>query len=333
MTQGACLPPPVIDGDRCVHGISASASCSRCAAACPHGALQLTQSSLTFDENACTGCGHCRPACPQAAITFPELSVSPVIDKEAHEALLACAVAVPERGPGTVPCLHMLGERDMARLADDGIGTWRTARGRCETCPDKAVTGFEEHAGAINRLRAARGLRALVIADEAPRDWTRRASSILTQGRKLDQSRRALFAGLLRRPVPEAGEPAVGAGPGLARYAPWIEEAACSGCNACARICPHGAIALARDDVGLHYVTRPQDCTGCGLCTDLCQDSAVHVSAFASISPQRVALLQDRCTRCGVPFHEPVRAGARDENRCRICRGHAHPQKLFEVRT
>jgi NAD-dependent dihydropyrimidine dehydrogenase PreA subunit len=333
MALRAGLHLPVIDGDRCVHGMAASASCSRCVAACPHGALQLTPDSLTFNESACTGCGHCRPACTEAAIAFPDLSLSPVIDTEASEALLACSIAAPEQDPGSIPCLHMFGERDVARLADDGIAVLRTARGRCETCINRAVTGIEDHANAVNRLRTSRGRKSLVVADEAPPDWVRQVSATLTQGRKLDQSRRTLFAGLLRRSRPAMSGQTAAAGPALACSAPMIDQAACSGCDACARICPHEAIALSHDADGLHYATQPEACTGCGLCTDLCQDGAVHVVAFASVSSQRVALLQDRCTRCGTLFHEPVRAGAGDEKRCRICRGHTHPSKLFEVRT
>lgn len=332
MAQSAGNVRPVIDGDRCVHALAAQASCRRCASACPHGALNLTDQSLEFDEEACTGCGHCRPACPEAAISFPEVSLSPVVDKEAGEAHLACTLAIPEGGAGTVPCLHAVGEHDLTRWANDGVRRLRVSRGQCADCAHRAAVAIEDHVGAVNRLRISREQVLLEIADETPPSWRQRVASTSAQGRKLDSSRRALFAGLFKQPaaaLPNAASKA------MARFAPVIDAAACTGCDACARICPHEAISLSHDEHGLHYATAPHACTGCGLCTDLCQDSAIRVEAFALAGPMRVALIEYRCTRCGVPFHEPEGASARaaGDVRCRICRTHCHPAKLFEVRS
>ncbi len=332
MPQSASDIRPVTDADRCVHDLTPQASCRRCASACPHDALALTDQALTFDEEACTGCGHCRAACPDAAISLPGPTFSPVVDKDTGDAYLACTRAIPQGGAGTLPCLHALGEHDLTRYADDGAPRLHLARGACADCPQRAVVTIEDHAAAVNRLRASRGCQQLVLVDETAPCWRHQVAAISVQGRKLDATRRALFAGFFRQPaaalqktVPED----------LARYAPLIDAAACSGCDACARICPHGAISLSRDEHGLHYATAPRACTGCGLCSDLCQDGAVRVGAFAPAGPVRVALVERRCTRCGVPFHEPE--GTRSENagdgRCRICRTHRHPAKLFEVRS
>lgn len=331
MAQSAADVHPVIDGDGCVHALAAQASCQRCASACPHGALNLTDQSLEFDEEACTGCGHCRPACPEAAISLPELSLSPVVDTQSGDAYLACTIAIPEVGAGTVPCLHAVGERDLTRWGTDGVRRLRVSRGQCANCAHRAAVAIEDHVRAVNRLGMSRGQLLLDLADETPSSWRQRVASTSAQGRKLNSSRRALFAGLFRQPaaaLPKAASDA------MARFAPFFDAAACTGCDACARICPHEAILLTRDEHGLHYATAPHACTGCGLCTDLCQDNAIRVEAFAPAGALRVALEERRCTRCGVPFHEPARGGAETagDGRCRICRTHCHPVKLFEVR-
>lgn len=333
MVHSAAIQRPVIDAERCVHAFAAQASCRRCASACPHGALTLTEQSLDFDEDACTGCGHCRPACPEAAIALPGLSLTAAVDKDAREAHVACAVAIPDGGLGTVPCLHAFGERDLASLANDGVTRVRVARGSCAECVERPAVTIDDHVRAVNRLRTAHGQPALELADETPHAWQRRVVSVAAQGRTLDSGRRGFLSGLLRRPADEA--PAIETAI-LTRFAPRIEVAACSGCDACARICPHGAISLRRDEYGLHYTSMPSACTGCGLCQDICQDGAINVEAFVPAAAMRVALIESRCTRCGVPFHQPAHGSgerADELSLCRICRAHPHPAKLFEVRS
>ncbi len=45
----------------------------------------------------------------------------------------------------------------------------------------------------------------------------------------------------------------------------------CSGCSACAEICPHGAITMQPDTLGFLYPTINKElCTDCGLCNKVC---------------------------------------------------------------
>ena len=45
----------------------------------------------------------------------------------------------------------------------------------------------------------------------------------------------------------------------------------CTGCTACASICPKGCITMAADENGFRYpVVDEADCVGCGLCTKVC---------------------------------------------------------------
>ena len=61
------------------------------------------------------------------------------------------------------------------------------------------------------------------------------------------------------------------------------DKAKCTGCTACASICPHGAIAMLADEEGFLYPhILPDRCTGCGLCERICP---VHKSA--EYEPQR----------------------------------------------
>lgn len=332
MVESTGLPVPVINAERCVHAIASIASCTRCADACPQQALLLTEISLAFDEDRCTGCGHCRPACRQSAISFPSLSFSPVIDKESRDAFLGCSVALPEQGEGIVPCLHAVTELDLTQLANGGTSRLHLARGQCESCAHRAVTTVDAQVGAVNLMQAARAMAPITLVEETPQSWRGQVNAASTQGRKLDNGRRALFSGLLRQQQPARSEPAAVAN--LARFAPDIDAGTCTGCDACVRICPHGAIALSSDERGPAYMITPQVCTGCGLCIDLCVSDAVKIVPFAETKTPRVALVERRCTRCGVPFHEPMREGVQTggHQRCRICKGQRQAARLFEVR-
>ena len=58
----------------------------------------------------------------------------------------------------------------------------------------------------------------------------------------------------------------------LVQYA--IDDQACTGCGACLRACPHGAIAGEKKEA---HVINPEACTKCGICRENCRFEAVVV--------------------------------------------------------
>lgn len=322
-----CLP--MIDASRCVHDLSAVATCQRCAAACPSRALQLTHSALTFDEGACTSCGHCRAVCSEQAITLGAADIAPLVDTHGEQVFLACTQSVPDDGPGVVPCLHAISEFDLRAVADSGIGHLIVADAACQTCKHKAAATLEDRVASCNRIAVAQAKMKLKIESVTANVWCQRAGDAHREGRGLDRGRRSLFGGLfggaVREPDRRHAE-----GPAISRFSPRIDVAACVACDACARICPHGAITLSRDGGGLHYAVEGARCTGCGLCDDVCENRAVSVVEFAAIETPRIMLEEQRCARCAAQFHEIKGRGAGPL--CRICRGKPNAQRLFEVR-
>lgn len=66
-----------------------------------------------------------------------------------------------------------------------------------------------------------------------------------------------------------------------------INESMCTGCGACANICPKSAIEMIKDDKGFYYPrTTEEKCIECGLC-----DSVCHLDADVNLNDSDEALL------------------------------------------
>lgn len=324
----------VIDGDKCVHSLCAAASCRACADACPRGALHLDDASLGIDEDACDGCGLCRPACPESAIELAGVRCDALLDQDDEIALLACAPSGVPAGRGVVPCLHAVAERDLATVLMRKIPHLVTARGDCAECPRNTSATIERTVETLNALAQAPHRMLIKINSVTPAEWHKKRSRALRAGNDVDTRRRAMFGGLLRGRA--AGAPA--AQPlALFRFVPNIDPQACMGCDACSRVCPHGAIQFISNASETCYAFDPEDCTGCRLCVDVCGVSAVDVRALAPLSVPKIALSVDRCSKCGVPFHMPQNVSDKPAGDtpgvCQICRRSNHARQLFQVRS
>ena len=331
---------PTFDADLCVLALSHLADCQLCVAACPTAALIDGEDALGFDDELCIGCGLCRAVCPQQAISLADSPPPPVVE---GRALLACGEGALAALPGSQACVHSLGLGQLAQLYRRGARHLEVATADCESCKLGAGPRLATSLAALNRLLVSRGLAGLDLATEAPgaAGWQRKLARPGDEGP--DSARRRFLGALLTTAKPVAAAPetaslalaAVLRTPGevavAQRGVPRIDPQACSGCDACFKLCPTGAL-ISRSDAedGACYEIAPDLCSACGLCVAVCEASAIEVEAAAGGSASRLALHSFTCSACGSPSHRPATRAGEDEL-CRICTQARHHSKLFQV--
>ncbi len=331
---------PELIAQRCVHAIIEMASCRACADACPRDAWILDEEQLGFDPEACTGCGRCAAACPTDAIqplAEPWLGQ----DRRGRRALFIACGPDPDE-PGILPCIHAATPRQLLQAALAGAATLHLAAPDCNPCP-QARPGLFQHFGQINRLLMESGRPPLRLNESAPETW--RAERDRFQPLPEPDAARRGFLKSLAPPADETNEPEpsihwplplaalLPASDQETLYpaAPKLNQTACTGCDACTRLCPTGALALAPEPAPepAAYRITPALCTGCALCADLCQQHALTIETWTRAAPATIPLRENRCPRCGVRYHQPA-ANPQTEH-CPICRKLEHRQKLFVV--
>jgi len=118
-------------------------------------------------------------------------------------------------------------------------------------------------------------------------------------------SRRRLGETLWRRHGdPALEDPLAGLTWGLG----WVEVGPnpCTGCEACARVCPTGALKVSEADQQWELIHSAAQCVGCGVCTEACHAGAIALHHGRPAAAPDWSLLHRmrrfRCERCGRYF-------------------------------
>ena len=167
-----------------------------------------------------------------------------------------------------VSCLASiaLGLRALLALRAEGVTRLVLSHGDCDACPRGGVARIGAHLETVRRMLESRGLAGFQVVALGADPWRRALAAAVRQPRPaLD--RRAFFRQAIgaavdevtrradpkrrgRRPqAPPAGRYFPATAPEhLVAFAPVIDPATCTGCDACARLCPSGAIRLVGRD-------------------------------------------------------------------------------------
>lgn len=289
----------------------ASDGCRACVDICPHNALDWSSGVVTHDRLACEGCGRCVTICPTGAMVNPEFT--PAQLEAEIEALVAghekptgiqwyCARGpVPEAKADwhsvAVPCVGMLPPHWIIGPLAQGAAAVALADCQCDLEQDST-------------LRA-------IAAFDAAREWLTAAgiagaAELLPESRGAVSQHSPLKASLnpygphgaadLAAPMVEVDWESDLAPLGIVS----INHDSCTGCEACATVCPSVALTSVGSTDGLEIWFEPSLCTGCEQCVTRCPEEgairlrrAVVTDDLAAGQRRLVEHQVAKCVQCG----------------------------------
>jgi Pyruvate/2-oxoacid:ferredoxin oxidoreductase delta subunit len=307
----------------------------------------MDDDSLGIDTSLCDGCGLCASVCPQGAIVSQRIS-SALERAGRSTALFVCDMAGidGEQATATIPCLHALGLQELLHLYRRGTRHLSVASGDCAACFRAKAVQLWDLVEQLNRLLVERKLDTLSVRVLPAAQWQQCLKETQRGLTEPALSRRDFFHRAAKSSIgiamdiagPEEEKPFLAPGRQLPRarlsdivpFVPRIDPQTCSGCNACVRLCPQGALSLQTGDDGLHYRLDAEFCTGCAMCSDVCNQGAVNVAHWEPQIQLALPLKAQRCRACGAPFHSP--AGQKSAHGlCFVCRETNHARALYQV--
>ena len=350
------LAVPGFKAERCVRYRYSYSACSRCADACPHDAIRLSNDGVEVLADHCKSCALCVAVCPTEALGNRDVSFAALNTRrgDAQQMTIACAPS----GIGAdavVPCLGALDAVTLAEFARRGVALKLAGTARCGVCehaakgPEMIALNHEAYRLLCDQagLQSAAWVELEVPGDEAAanvhaqdtsrRDLFRRLvshSADVISG-KLEQApaplmairaaapflpdRKMLLNGLFS--VPEGTQVRVTRHVALPAEG-WQVNRGCTYCEACVRVCPTGAIQLLESVSAWRLAFLNDRCVACDVCAEVCQPKVMHPSSADDVIVNKqkghllAAVEKKRCPRCDRVF-----VNEHDSEMCPICMG------------
>ena len=310
------MSPPEFRAPHCTRYRYRYSECRRCADACPHNAIGLSDEGVTIGTD-CRHCALCAAACPTEALTAANAAPIELLRRaiQRGSVRIACAPS-GQKGDEILPCLGALGAATLGLLASRGVPVVLAGAGTCASCPhgstgasalalnldaarilrdtignggwadatladdsdDSArVTGHDDKRRQLFRRFLSPGeATPLASAQPVPLKAVRFARPVSTAGRELLQ---ILFE-QRKAATPDPERPALStvAHHG-ALFAAQIEMLpGCTACEVCARACPTAAMEVSEHSAAWELTFRQSRCVGCGLCLEACQPGVLRYS-------------------------------------------------------
>lgn len=339
---------------RCTRFRYRYSECQRCADACPHDAITLSDTGAQIDSTRCQNCALCISACHTGA--WASESFKPIdllrqaIKQPAYR--IACAPS-GLAADAIVPCLGAVDAAMIAYLGKRRIPLTLLGSAHCGECAHggKGAAQLTANHDAAEALRAA--------AHEADKDWLepQLPGTAAPAPQRSQAARRQLFRRLIGRGVDAVTAPQAVARPVVpdkairaGAYAGteqrellqivcerkdgqpctigWHEalplmqltlRQGCTNCEACFRACPTGAIQIVENPGDWALTFQIDRCVACEVCLEVCQPRVLDAEARFDARPEQPAktlhnLVKQRCERCDRFF-----VSATPQKTCPVC--------------
>nr|WP_239057750.1 4Fe-4S binding protein [Pseudodesulfovibrio sp. JC047] len=257
----------------------------------------ICDAGVSLDTAHCVACGICASVCPVEAVRHDavERLVTTVCDSRPAESVTVGCTALSCVSDGLIAldgCLSAIGFDALLAVACAGVGPVRFVHGACARCEKgdhcrlfkKTLRDFRQtfpEMAALLQCDAAknggssakdtmsrRGMFSLFRVRPEERNPT--VSNSVSACVSIPDSRRGRLQTLLR------GLSCTGPVPDGVRNADIRIDASCTGCGACSRICPVGALEYETDDTGVSIRFAAVKCIDCGLCLSACRTDSLH---------------------------------------------------------
>ena len=302
---------PEFRATRCTRYRFRYSECSRCAEACPHEAVTLSDEGVAIDPARCQNCALCVRACHTDALASSAFKPVEILRQAIqHEHFsIACAPS-GAAADSIVPCLGAVDAASLAYLAKRRIPVSLRGASHCGDC------AHGDHGArqlALN-LDACDVLAQAAEGQHAPANWICPQVESVTgprqeagDGARFAASRRQWFRRLIGRGIDEVAQ---GAEPTAAAQQP-PDKAIRPGAYALPERRELLQIVCRRKDeqpfrVPLHdalpmmALSLQPGCTTCEACFRVCPTGAIEIDE--SPAEWRLKFDADRCVACAVCF-------------------------------
>lgn len=342
---------------RCVRALSVNAVCNDCVNICPTGALSIIERLIGINHSQCVGCGGCVSVCPTEAMALDDFSATEFFFSfsSSEEKMISCQKNVPciaslsdehlitlsrMKGDLTLD----IGHCDACEIGSKVLDTMQGRMERCNylleatesrgTIVSESIAYQEENAASEPDRRDffktfhMRGIQKVrydfekEIAKSTDEILTYTLDSTHTQSlrtKKITDRRKIFFTALKRTGTPSVFHVVDAEQIGFTSQK-LLDEAKCTACEMCYRLCPTGALTSDMRNSKIDF--DPFLCVKCHLCHDVCEPEAITLSSSYNLKEwfepkvqNLVTFLVRRCDECDTLF-----SSVGGEKMCRRCR-------------
>lgn len=320
---------PNIHASRCVRYRFRYSACTRCASACPHDAVKLSDQGVEIDAARCQNCALCASACRTGALVAENLPRLDLLKRAGDRTNFSFACAPSGAGgDAMVPCLGAVDAVMLGYLSKRNVETELRGSRYCSACAH----------GSSGAPRLDLNLDAVKLLEEGAQGehWAGvaldpSAEAEAAPASEFHAGRRQLFRRLLARGVDEivkAGSDRIEPQPvpekAIRAASPHLTEPrqllqavcktadngsfqvrahpalplldlqlapGCTACEACFRACPAGALQIRENGSAWALVFDVNRCAGCEVCLEVCQSGVLRGRAVFDAAPRELRVL------------------------------------------